>query len=115
MLMVIISSVFLDFVNVVRFYPLGNRFPGIPDLRPFELRNEIFEKAWFRVFGVEYNRRYSKDIDRRMIELPYYTAFLREDYSTKYSSRVEELFLEGFRGIIGNGKILGIGSVMVEN
>ena len=48
-----------------QLYPLGNYFPGIPDLRPRALRIEVFEKTWFKIFYVNVNRgtSYPKDLD----------------------------------------------------
>jgi len=78
------------------FYPLGNYFPGIPDLRPRRLRLELFEKALFRVFGVELRQDYKIDVDARINEIPYYIALISEEFSTEYTSNVEHEFLEEF-------------------
>lgn len=91
------------------FYPLGNYFPGIPDLRPRRIRLRLYERVWFRIFGVESEQDYEADIDARMNKLPYYIALLKEEYSTEYSSDVEREFLKEFNGIIGEGRVLSIG------
>jgi len=90
-------------------YPLGNYFPGIPDLRPRELRIKLYEMAWFKIFGIEPEQQYDIDIDRRVNEIPYYIALIKEYYSTEYHSKVERRFLEEFKRVIGKGKILSIG------
>ena len=90
-------------------YPLGNYFPGIPDLRPKELRIRVFETAWFKTFGIECKQRYGVDVDRRILELPYYIALLKEQYSVEYCSEVERMFLEEFKKTVGEGNVLSIG------
>ena len=91
------------------FYPLGIYFPGIPDLRPKKMRLRLFEKAWFRVFGIEIEEDYEIDIDSRVNEIPYYIALIKEEFSTRYTSGIEREFLEEFDRVVGEGTILCVG------
>ena len=95
-----------------QLYPLGNYFPGIPDLRPRSLRIEVFEKAWFKIFNVDEYRRIScpKDLDFRVNEIPYFMSLLREECSDEYSSVLEARYLNRFRTLTTSfRRILSVG------
>lgn len=95
-----------------RLYPLGNYFPGIPDLRPKALRIGVFEKAWFKVFNVDVGEEasYPKDLDFRVNEIPYFMSLLSEECSNEYSSELEAQYLNKFRTLTTSSrKILSIG------
>jgi len=90
-------------------YSLGNYFPGIPDLKPRRLRLRLYEKVWFKFFGVGLRQDYEVDVDAGMNKLLYYVALLKEEYSTEYHSNVEREFLKEFNSTVGEGKVLSIG------
>jgi len=87
-------------------FPLGNYFPGIPDLRPKDVRISLYERAWFNTFGVKAKGTYIVDVNKRVNELPYYEALIMEKHETKYHSILEMEFLDPFKYI---DKVLCIG------
>ncbi len=95
-----------------QLYPLGNYFPGIPDLRPRTLRIEVFEKAWFKIFNVDVDEgiSYPKDLNFRVNEVPYFMSLLKEKCSNEYSSALEAQYLNRFRALITSfRRILSVG------
>jgi len=93
-------------------YPLGNYFPGIPDLRPKALRIEIFEKAWFNLFKINTDKvtKYPKDLDFRINEIPYFVSLLNEECPNEYASELEAQYLNEFKDLIKNlGNVLSLG------
>ena len=95
-----------------QLYPLGNYFLGIPNLRSRGLRIEVFERAWFKMFDVDVDRRvsYPKDLDFRVNEVPYFMSLPREECSDECSSVLEARYLNRFRALTTSFKrILSVG------